>query len=113
VTAYATVTIVVSKPSRCSYSGHNGVGTVPNAICTVNAAVMNQNPVECDARTAGRVRIRFPVDDEAGAVAVIQRSSRTGGAPGRSGHTGENLDPGHLDTSFHTAIGDVVHLGTR
>jgi hypothetical protein len=45
--ANASVTVVGLSPSRTAYSGHSGVGTVPNACNDTNAAATNQKPVVC------------------------------------------------------------------
>ena len=46
--AKATVTMVELSPSRAAYSGHSGVGTVPNACNDAKATATNQKPMWCD-----------------------------------------------------------------
>jgi hypothetical protein len=46
--AKARVTVVEPNPSRAAYSGHSGVGTVPNACNDTKAAVTSQKAALCE-----------------------------------------------------------------
>ncbi len=45
--ANASVTVVGLSPSRAAYSGHSGVGTVPNACNDTKAAATSQKLTLC------------------------------------------------------------------
>lgn len=52
-TANTTVTVNEPKPSRSSYSGYRGVGTVENATVTAKITATAQNPVRCRPERGG------------------------------------------------------------
>src|SRR5690349_24601708 len=69
--AKASVTMVELSPSRTAYSGHSGVGTVPNACSDTKAAVASQKPMLCGTT---RLRALF-VDNLRGAAAIVEWSA--------------------------------------
>src|SRR6185312_11805565 len=74
--AKASVTMVELSPSRTAYSGHSGVGTVPNACNDTKAAVTSQKPMLC-----GTTRLRALIVDNLRGAAAIVECSAIGGSP--------------------------------
>jgi hypothetical protein len=65
--AKASVTMVELSLSRTAYSGHSGVGTVPNACNDTKAAVTSQKPMLCGTTRLGALI----VDNLRGAAAIV------------------------------------------
>jgi hypothetical protein len=59
--------MVELRPSRVAYSGHSGVGTVPNACNDTKAAVTSQKPMLCGTTP----RRALVVDNLHGAAAIV------------------------------------------
>src|ERR1700745_201592 len=74
--AKASVTMGELSPSRTAYSGHSGVGTVPNACNDTKAAVTSQKPMLC-----GTTRLRALIVDNLRGAAAIVECSAIGGSP--------------------------------
>jgi hypothetical protein len=110
--AKASVTMVELSPSRTAYSGHSGVGTVPNACNDTKAAVTSQKPMLC-----GTTWLRaLIVDNLCGAAAIVEWSA-IGGSSCPDGvpywfigvnHARQNADAGPA-----AARTDAFHLPGR